>query len=376
MKKIHIISIVLGMLLVFSSCNAGIQNNTETNTPDTTAEEITFGEELTFSEETTVQEQPGETNTFEVIYGVKWNIPDEVKDETSTDEMLVLKYEGTPITLSVEHENQGSSDLNLGLYLTLNCIRQTFDAEQNGVTKENNEIFEFTVPAGEKTVTKITFTPNTGVVGEDMLLVLSDMREPSYLVETRDSSVGYPGAFLGFEVNAKVIMKTDAPDSVPVATEYSGEKEAPLDSLLESLLIREDFINNTVTKIQPETAGVAIYRKNVSEIIPGDGTMILGLTLDKSEKEDFILNLNGRPGKYRVAFYVDHIAQPCFDGKSYLDTQISSYETQTELHISLDTSKLGEFHHCYVKIFSLDVNDFTNDYVIGTAGPMAFFVNQ
>ena len=72
------------------------------------------------------------------------------------------------------------------------------------------------------------------------------------------------------------------------------------------------------------------------------------------ENDDFIINLHGATGKYRVSLYINNEIQNVFDGKAYADVDVV-HGQQAELNLKLDTTALPEGdNYCYVLFQRLD----------------------
>ena len=72
------------------------------------------------------------------------------------------------------------------------------------------------------------------------------------------------------------------------------------------------------------------------------------------ENDDFIINLHGATGKYRVSLYINNELQNVFDGNAYADVDVV-HGQQSELNIKLDTTKLSKGdNYCYVLYQRLD----------------------
>ena len=59
------------------------------------------------------------------------------------------------------------------------------------------------------------------------------------------------------------------------------------------------------------------------------------------QTDKYTINLHGKSGIYRVAFYIGTDPQPVFDGKEYVDVEIRDGK-QVELNIDIDTTKLAK----------------------------------
>ena len=62
------------------------------------------------------------------------------------------------------------------------------------------------------------------------------------------------------------------------------------------------------------------------------------------------LNLYGKPGEYRVAFYIGTEPQKVFDGAENIDVTIKE-GMQLEIDIELDTAKLPEGENRYYVVY-------------------------
>ena len=334
---------------------ASRQNESEHQTEASTTDDLSFSAEVSPAD-------------LMIAYGVKWSFPGDVNAEEN-----IVIYNGEPIVLNALYDNHSDREIEMGLCVTLNGVRQVYSADIGGVETEDNTLLRFMLPPKDVLKLSIAFSPNVGSAGDQCTLLLSDMLYPSYFVKTEDPSQGYAGAFLGHDFSAKLIMRVPPANTIPICNSFDAAV-TEIDPRINSLNYREGP-NGEAEKIQPEGAGIWIYQHDTSEVIDAEERIIYtDLKIGKSEEEPLTLSLVGEPGQYRVSFFVDHNAVPCFNGNEYLDTEIKE-DMQTNLYVTLDTASLQTYNHCYAKLFRLDW-EYDPDYMMGGSNVMRLIISD
>jgi|GEM_PF-4652561 len=355
MKNTYLFVVVIIICLLLTACVNTANDYLNTGVDSTVTDDLSFDLDV----------NPAD---LMIAYKVKWNLP----GNESSDEN-VIAYQGKPIVLSAVYDNFSDREIETGLCVTIDGVRQVYSADIGGVETEDNTLFRFMLPPKDSLELRIAFSPNVGSAGDQCTLLLSDMLYPSYLVKTDDPAQGYAGAFLGQEISAKLMVNAD-PAEKTVISSNSEMKISEIDSRIQSLNYKEGS-NGELEKIPMEGAGIWIYQDSTSEVIDAEERIIYtDLRIGKSETEPLILSLIGEPGRYRVSFFVDHNAVPCFNGNAYLDTEIKE-DMQTNLYITLDTASLQAYNHCYAKLFRLD-GEYDPDYMMGGSNVMRMIISD
>ncbi len=319
---------------------------------------------------------------FEILYNegkevnVTVDIPGSYVKGEGMDEYMYLEYKGEPLTVKYTLEGgEKSEPTKRVVMLLVNGVRQTFDAKLNEKAFEG--VDSLTLEEGELQVAELTFEPNIGKKGEEMALEVVSIFDPNdihYTYCTADDKLtgqhwdndndnicekcafdltkqptGGPGALeLWHDQFIKLIMKKNAPtETDSVCGIFSGAVESDLNEIIKE--------SNDISVSDMETINVKVYQ-NLEEDIGYDeeGTLASKTIFKTTPKEDdkFTINVHGRPGKYRLAFYIGAEPQAVFDGKEYVDVEIKDGK-QVELNISIDTTEFKEhnrFHIIYKHI--------------------------
>lgn len=281
-------------------------------------------------------------------YGCSWTLPNGADDENP------VVFDGTPIKLTCSYENAGTGDFEIGIRIFLAGVLQRYSVEE--MPDEDYDLFSFSLPEGGQKEYHILLSPNIGNAGDELEMQLVDVTYPNYVVRTNDPAEGYDGVFSGFAtMNVRVLFNTDAPTRENIRTDFSGGKVSNVDPLIRMYLDQMSGSERTGTENIDESLYSFLYNLSVSEVIDADeiGVTHSDFILKADKSQQFTINLCGKPGKYRIAFFVNHHTMPVFDGCSYADVEVFDNQ-QTELIIRLDTTKLNDFNHCYYTIYRIN----------------------
>ena len=341
----RIISVLLLLVIFsFSACNVNKEDHSSSEEPlSTVLSNETPNTSLSFD--------VPESDSKPVIpsYGCSWTLPNGADDENP------VVFDGTPIKLTCSYENVGTGDFEMGIRVFIAGVLQSYCVEET--PDEEYELFSFSLPEGEKKEYHILVTPNVGSAGDELEMQLVDVTYPNYVVRTNDPAEGYDGVFSGFAtINIRVLFNADAPTKEAVCTDFSGVKVSDVDPLIRMFWEYMSGSETTGASNTYENIYFYLYTSSVAEVLDADDIVIThsDFLLKADKDQQFIINLCGKPGKYRVAFFVNHQALPVFDGYSYADVQVLDGQ-QTELIFHIDTTELNEFNHCYFTVYR--VND-------------------
>lgn len=260
-----------------------------------------------------------------------------VPEAEKEGEIDVLTYDGGEIkavlTFKAEENPQFQEH---GIIITLNGIRQTFTAECDGKKVQDTILYAFkTEPLKEKKI-RISFTPSIGKAGDELQFMTYLMYNPSF--ELKEKGNIMEGVSHHHEIidvgYKKLIMKVDAPTQTIVAKDFTGKSVVTADErVIRSYKEMEsDFYIFAYTDIDKFFTDDGFYTKMFAE---------------KSEKQELTLSLLGNGGTYKISFYINNELMPVFDGSSYIDIVTSEAE-QTNLKLSIDTTKLEKVNSCYI----------------------------
>lgn len=285
-------------------------------------------------------------------YSVEWSFPgfDEGLDP---EDQRVIVFDGTPIRVKASYENNGIGDIEIGSFIELRGVRQKFSVEND--TAKLTDMYVFELKEGEKHEFELSFVPSVGAKGETLELEFSDMEYPSYKVKTDDLSMGYSGVHTGFDTdNVKLIFEADAVNKEKICDDFSGVKVSGVAKEILANMNRIDEDGKEYSIFGTYLASY-LYLDSPAEVFdPNDpGIEYTDITVTRSKNQKIKLNLCGDAGTYRVAFYINHILQPVFDGCEYVDIVVQKNK-QTEVEFSVDTTTFEEYNHCYYTIYKLD----------------------
>lgn len=297
-------------------------------------------------------------------------------------------YDGDDIVIKyVLDEGAHSVEQEKGLILFLDGVRQKFTVKSGDKIIEDTDIYIIGGNPGTAEAIEITFQPNIGSKDETLALSLCSVSDPDDSVGICVTESGrkdchtdgnldsicddcladvtaYRGirAFvLSNDAFAHLIMEKDAPEHKAVSTGVTGMKEAPVHEKIRAMYNYYDVSDdesyyNEYDKL--ESLNAVLYKDIDDTLVYDDGTTIkdtfilhkTSFTTKGEEKEKFTLNLHGKPGEYRVAFYIGTEPQPVFDGAENINVTVNSGK-QLEIPIELDTAELAKGEHRYYVVF-------------------------
>ncbi len=323
-----------------------------------------------------------------------WNIDDSYTVGEGADEFTEITYNGKPITINYSLSTGINSDFpERALVVLINGVRQSFDAVLGDNTYENTDILYLERGLGTVQTATLTLQPNMGKKGEVLALEVSAIFDPDQnfypeceglngligahtdddndkicdkcSINLQNVPVGPQALTFTNEAFAKIVMKKNAPKSEDnICESFSGYTEDTLHKKIYDCFNYEIYGSNG-TEIANEyysleTLCAKFYRDIDESLEYDENGGILSDTLFRTtaKKDDkFTINLHGKSGNYRVAFYIGTEAQPVFDGKDYVDVEIKDGK-QVELEISLDTTLLNGKNKFYIVYKHIDDNLF------------------
>lgn len=303
------------------------------------------------------------------------------------DDYDTLTYTGKPVTIRYTVDTGESWEWpDKGVMIFLDGVRQTFDARVNDEVYKGIDMLHLENEKGTVRSIEFTLEPNVGKKGDELFLDVMAIFDPdvdyypqckskhkqlfvSHTDDDNDSicddcSVNIDELSSGpstytrqNETMIRVIMEKDAPSRMPVADNFSGIKVAELDKRIYKSYEYEDSFENIHNDYDAMQGVTASVYKDIKDSYIREWGVECHATRIKTkakEKDDFIINVHGATGRYRVSLYINNEIQTVFDGAAYADIDVV-HGNQTELNVSIDTTKLQKGdNYCYVLLQRLD----------------------
>lgn len=303
------------------------------------------------------------------------------------DDYDTLTYTGEPVTLKYTIDTGESWEWpDRGIMLFLDGVRQSFDARVNDEVYKDIDMLHLENEKGTVRTIEFTLEPNIGKKGDELFLDVMAIFDPdvdyypqckskhkqlfvSHTDDDNDSicddcSVNIdelpsgPSTYTRHnETMIRVIMETDAPSRMAVADNFSGIKVAELDKRIYNSYEYEDSFENIHNDYDTMQGVTASVYKDIKDSYIREWGVECHATRIKTkakEKDDFIINVHGATGRYRVSLYINNEIQTVFDGAAYADIDVV-HGNQSELNVSIDTTKLPKGdNYCYVILQRLD----------------------
>lgn len=281
----------------------------------------------------------------------------EKEESYGIDEII---YDGKDINVFCKLTAGGYSDTEIGLRVFVDGIAQVI-SDKN----DNENLVCVKLDKGESKTVKLSFQPNIGKKGEVLNLCFELITLPNIIKDENSSYSTYEdgSSFVG---NIKLIMKSDAVATADssICNRFSSDMKSKVNKLIYQSCISdngEEQINEYYDQI-----GLGIYQ-NIEDYVYREKTdnvicVNTKIKTKSSQNTPLTLNLNGKPGKYRISFFLNNNLLDVFDGNKSADVSIEKGK-QTELKISFDTTKLQKNNN--VCICAQPLNDgFDPDNVI------------
>ncbi len=263
---------------------------------------------------------------------------------------LILDYAPT-VSFRYYVDNSGKTT-DFGLLLFVNGIRQPYRTEEES---ENKIMHTFDVNQDERKVQTIEFEPVAGEKGDDVLVEIVSMFQPSF-IQTENSN---------YEFNHRISSLYPSRLSVTQETYLSEPKvcsEYEITPISDEL--RQEFNEMSSTGASSGNAlddSVHIETlKNNAFYTPKD------LREGKGDSKPFTTNdsvtlcmYGGKSCKYRVSMYINHeLVTGAFDGADYIDMTPSRDSICKKM---IDLEKLNLSLEDYNHLYFIAVPFYTND---------------
>ncbi len=297
-----------------------------------------------------------------------------------------LEYTGKPLVLRYTVDTGETwtwPDKVIMIYI--DGVRQTFTAKTVEGEQENIEMLYLRNEKGRQKSFEITLEPNIGKCGDEMYLSVVAVFDPEVnyypqcktehkqlrpvhyddnadnlcdICSTDISKVKSGPASLTVQSESmiKIVMKKDAPSETRVTKNYSGLRVSDLDKTIYKSYEYADSDGKHNQYDTVEGLSAVIYKKIKDSYYWQWGARCHSTRIKTKAVSDdeFIINLHGATGKYRVSLFVNNEIQPVFDGSFYADVEVA-HGKQSELTVKLDTTKLIEDdNYIYVMYEKLD----------------------
>ncbi len=226
------------------------------------------------------------------------------------------------------------------------------------------------LPSGTYT---LSFHPVSGKAGETVQFVSCSLRQPEFekIDDTYFDFQAYHDLGTTGEVN--LIMKADAPDVAPdIADGFTYTKE--LETIFRNMASIGDIpvssMGRTEFRVYDKVVEIEKWQDGKEEhfALQNDISAQIG-----AEHEIFICGY-GKTGKYRVSLFINNELQYAFDGKAYVDMEISG-DMQTTCSVKIDTEKLNKENYIYLVYYplGLEIDELPNQ--VKKTHSYIFYVN-
>lgn len=303
------------------------------------------------------------------------------------DDYDTLTYTGKPITIKYTVDTGESWEWpDKGIMIYIDGIRQTFNAAVGDESYKNIDMLHLENEKGLIKDIEFTFEPNVGKKGDEMFISILAIFDPEVTyypqcnTDRKELFVSHsdfdndsicdecyvnideipsgPSSYtIDPETMIRVIMEKDAPEQTTTVNNYSGLKVDELHKKIYKSYDYEDSYENKLNGYDEMQSLAAVVYKSVRTSYVSEWGVDVHKTRIKTkadENDDFIINLHGATGKYRVSLYINNELQNVFDGNAYADVDVV-HGQQCELNIKLDTTKLSKGdNYCYVLYQRLD----------------------
>ena len=298
----------------------------------------------------------------EPAYGFVWALDEAALDnaERNPETIEYITYDGTPIAVYCQLSSASLKPWEFGLFIEVDGVLQELT-----VDGEKTEIYRFELQSFETKTVKMTFEPNIGKKDEIKNLSCAISLSPDYIA---DESGGYrlyhePSA----SGNFPLFMKTDSKGSADVITaDTSLYKVSEIDKRIYRLYEQSNNLEYF------ESSPCCYVYENLKDYLKGDGVRNTRITAKASQNSRLTVNLHGKPGTYRISFYLNGKRLYSFDGKEYIDVTIGKNQ-QAEIPVIIDTSDLRGATRIEVYFKEIDCN-FVDGDVIASSGAQKYII--
>ena len=264
------------------------------------------------------------------------------------DEHYELTYSGEPVVINYKiDEGETSEEAERGIIIFLNGVRQKFNVKSaDGKVKKNVDMYVVGGNPGENEELELSFVPCLGKKGETMALSVSCVFDPDDNHKTKciskkgtfDWHFDYDNDRICDECSVNIdeiprstnayimhnekfvhlVMKKDAPEQKNICTNKELMKESEVHKKIYMMYDTSNDGETVYNEFAAMESMNAVLYKDINKTIRRDfgfGAIVhTDFTTRGKENEKFTLNVHGKPGDYRVSFYIGTDPQPVFDG--------------------------------------------------------------
>ncbi|MBR3817405.1 MAG: hypothetical protein IKJ27_11845 [Clostridia bacterium] len=341
------------------------KNQNETTLPyyeDTTDDtDILFPDTTDNSEQ--VLTETGEYSQ-EPAYGFVWALDERsiANVDKNPETIEYITYEGEPITVFCQLTSASLNPWEFGLFIEVEGVLQ-----QLTVDETKTEIYKLELQPFETATVKMSFEPNIGKKDEILNLSCAVLLLPDYIAQEDE---GYrifndPQA----SGNYPLVMNADSKTNANITDDKSLYEISSVD--------RRIFSNYEVSnnlECFEALPGCYVYEKLTDYLEKEGGSYIrkTKITTRSSQNSKLIINIHGKPGTYRVSFYLNGDRVKAFDGKEYLNVTIGK-EQQAEIPVLIDTREMKGANRIEVYLKEIGCNFVEGD-VISSSGAQKYIV--
>ena len=390
MKKKRVLPILMMafILIVFYGCSSVGENESETRLKGTEATSnslildsteninettLPYYEDTTDDTDTSLPDATDNNEQFltetegftkDPSYGFVWALNERDIDnvDKKTETIEYITYEGEPITVFCQLTNASLNPWEFGLFIEVEGVLQQLTVDETMA-----EIYKFELQPFEIRTVKMSFEPNIGKKDEILNLSCAVLLLPDYIAQEDE---GYrifndPQA----SGNFPLVMNADSKNNANVTDDKSLYEVSPVDRRIYSNY--EESNNLEYFEALP---GCYVYEKLTEYLEKEGGSYIrkTRITTKASQDSELIINIHGKPGTYRVSFYLNGERLKAFDGKEYLDVTIGK-EQQAEIPVLIDTREMKGANRIEVYLKETGCNFVEGD-VISSSGAQKYIV--
>lgn len=212
--------------------------------------------------------------------------------------------------------------------------------------------YSHTLSAGREYT--IRFHPITGKAGDKVTFVACAFEKPEFKKSGDGTYYDFMDWHRMYATSGVTIeMKADSPDTAPdVADEITYTKE--LETIFRSMSGLGDNPVSTMTKTDFRVYDKVVKIEKWQDKKEEHSAMQNAITAQRGTEHEVFICGYGKAGTYRVCLFINDELQYAFDGKAYVDMEISG-DMQTTCSVKIDTDKLNDENFIYVMYYPLDL---------------------
>lgn len=244
---------------------------------------------------------------------------------------------------------------NVALGYMLNGVYQEIKIEGEDISTDYALTHTLQIPANETCLYKISLRPNIGSKGDVLQFNSAVINNPTKNIKNEEELKNYIN-HVGSTSSLPFVMNHDSDHSAKINSSFSGTNVTDYNSK-----IRDCF---TSINSSGELCQMRIYHDLDSQIYHMGGEfneLVSDTKINAESTTSFPLTVTLGGGKsgttQRISFYLNGEMLPVFDGCYYADVPIVS-QKQTDVQITIDTSKLGSLNHFYALAYTLGDSSF------------------